>query len=131
MKTRKTYREHDGVIYKKDARGGYRIMIPSRFHELLILAIHEAYGHIGAKKMRKLIEEDFYIKNLRCKVAYLVSTCDVCQRNKPMTRPLKAPLQNILPERPGKLLSVDFYGPLPTSTGRVKHIFVTIDSASS
>ena len=128
--TRKTYREHDDVIYEKDARGEYRIMIPSRFHELLILAIHEAYGHIGVKKMRKLPEEDFYIKNLRHKVAYLVSTCGVCQRNKPTTHPLKGPLQNILPERPGELLSVDFYGPLPTSTGGVKHIFVTIDAFS-
>ena len=128
--TRKTYREHDGIIYKKDGRGGYRIMIPSRFHELLILAIHEAYGHIGAKKMRKLLEEDFYIKNLRHNVAYLVPNCDVCQRNKPTARPLKAPLQNILSDRPGELLSVDFYGPLPTSTGGMKHIFVTIDAFS-
>ena len=60
----------------------------------------------------------------------LVSTCDVYQRNKPSTRPARAPLQSILPRQPGELLSVDFYGPLATSTGGVNHIFITIDAFS-
>ena len=54
----------------------------------------------------------------------------MCQRSKTTTRPSKALMQNILPEKPGELLSVDFYGPLPTSTGGVKHIFVTTDAFS-
>ena len=63
-------------------------------------------------------------------MSYIVSTCDMCQRSKTAAHPSKAPMQNIIPEKPGELLSVDFYGPLPTSTGGVKHIFVTIDAFS-
>ena len=102
-------------------------MVPDKYQSKLIEAVHETYGHIGAKKTRSLIGSDFYVKNLRHKVAYIVSTCDMCQRSKTATRPSKAPMQNILPEKPGEFLSIDFYGPLPTSTGGVKHIFVTID----
>ena len=39
-------------------------------------------------------------------------------------------MQHVIAEEPGELLSVDFYGPLPTSTGGVKHVFDTIDAFS-
>ena len=105
-------------------------MVAEKYQNKLIEAVHEIYGHIGAKKTRILIGNDFFIKNLRHKVAYIVSTCDMCQRSKTTTRPSKAPIQNILPEKPGELLSIDFYSLLPTSTEGVKPIFVTIDAFS-
>ena len=124
------YIRKNKILYKKGRTGEYLALVPEKYHSKLIEAVHETYGYIGAKKTRSLIGGDFYIKNLRHKIVYIVSTCDMCQRSKTATRPSKAPMQNILPEKPSELLSVDFYGPLPTSTEGVKHIFVTIDAFS-
>ena len=89
-------------------------MVPEKYHSKLIEAAHEAYSHIGANKIISLFGNGFYIKNLNHKVEYIVSTCDLYQRSKTATRPSKAPMQNILPGKPGELLSIHFYGPFPT-----------------
>ena len=80
------------VLYKKNMSGKYVIMLPNEFARKFILAVHETYDNVGVKKFKKLIQKGFYIKNLRHQTALLVSTCDTCQRNKPSTRPAKAPL---------------------------------------
>lgn len=74
--------------------------------------------------------EDFYYRGLRHLVNRFIATCDSCQRNKYSNRNSSAPMQHVIPQRPGDLLSIDFYGPLPVSRGGVKHILVTIDAFS-
>lgn len=90
--------------------------------------LHEIYGHVGARKIYRMMEEEFYLKNLRRYVEKRIATCDTCQRNKYPTQACQAKMQTILPEKPGDLLSIDFYGPLPTSRGGAKHILVTLEN---
>ena len=85
----------------------------------IILAVHEAYGHVG-----------FLYKKSEAQVCIFSVYMRGMSEKKPSTRLTKAPMEHVVPEEPGELLSVDFYSPLPTSTRGVKHIFVTIDAFS-
>lgn len=56
-----------------------------------------------------------------------VLSCDFCQRVKILNCKMEGKYHLVKAESPGKLVSVDFYGPLPTSSGGVKYIFVVLD----
>ena len=93
----------------------------------LSLEIYEAYAHIGKSKIKKMIEEDFYVFRLRPLLSEILSTCDTCQRSKYPSAKLQPLMQSILTDRPGELLSMDFYGPLPTFTSGSKYLRSTIN----
>ena len=57
-----------------------------------------------------------------------LSTCDSCQRNKVSNQTCFSEMQNYLPEKPNEILSIDFYGPLPSSGRGFKYILSTIDA---
>ena len=60
---------------------------------------------------------------------YKRQTCDKCQRCKDTdNRNLFGGTKPILPTEKGELVSGDYYGPLPISTGGVRYIFVMIDN---
>ena len=118
----------NGILYRKDRKQNYRVIVPQKLIEKLIRETHEAYGHIGQRKLNKLLEEAFYIKNLRHKVCKILAYCDTCQRNKHCTRSSVALQQTILAKRPNELLDLDFMGPWPTSRGGMKNVLVAIDA---
>lgn len=129
-KEKNPFRINNNLLLKKGFKGGYRIVIPTTIIDKLIIEIHEVYGHIGAKKIVRMISEDFFIKNLNHRARKLLLSCDSCQKNKILTRPCLAPMENIIPEKPGDLLSVDFFGPLPATRGNLKSILITVDAFS-
>ena len=55
----------DGIFHKAGRKNAYQIMMPETLIERKITEVHTAYGHIGLKKMIKLLSTDFYIKNMR------------------------------------------------------------------
>ena len=124
------YAVKNNLVCKISSDKNYRIVVPDIYVDRLIREIHNVYGHIGSQKVVKLVEEAFYISNLRHKVTKNLARCESCQVNKNWNRSCQAPMKNIIVDKPSKLLSVDFYGNLPTSTGGVKYIFVTIDAFS-
>jgi hypothetical protein len=67
----------------------------------------------------------FYIRNLGRKLWKFVASCDTCQKVKHPNRAVKVEPLSHLPKNPGDLTAVDFYGPLPTGRGGVKHLFVS------
>ena len=121
------FRVIDNVLCKKSTNGFYKVIVPEEVAKPLILEVHEAYGHIGKKKVQKMLEEDFFIFGLRPLLSEMLKTCDSCQRSKYPTTKLQPLMQPILTDRPGELLSIDFYGPLPTSTAGAKYLLTTVD----
>lgn len=117
------------VLYQCEP-GRRRVVLPKEMLVILTAEIHELYGHIGARKVYRMITEAFVCKGMRRKILQQIATCDSCQRNKHTNQRCSAPMQNIIPEGPRDLLSIDFLGPLPTSRGGVKHLLVTIDAFS-
>jgi transposase InsO family protein len=73
------------------------------------------------------IAQTFHLKSLGRKVRKYVAHCDICQRVKHPNRAYEIEKLSHLPTRPGELLTVDLYGPLPTGRGGVKYLLVCLE----
>ena len=122
---RKNYEMINNILHRNK-----KIIVPKSLIKQLVIECHEIYGHVGSLKTFKVLSESFVFSKMRATVSKILSCCDSCQHNKVYTRGSFAPLRNIVPERPNDLLSVDFIGPLPQSTGGVRYLFTTIDAFS-
>ena len=87
------------------------------------------YGHPGAKKCIKLLQEHFTIDGMLKKVKNYVRTCDMCQKRKDAgNKVLFGGTKAIIPLRKGDLVSADYFGPLPVSSAGVRYLFVIVDN---
>lgn len=120
------YRIVNGYLCKSNAFRD-KIILPNALVKDFVREVHYAYGHVGPNKVFKLITEQFFAPKLRKLVHEYLRACDDCQRNKHLTIKYHDLMQPILVNMPNELLSIDFYGPLPTSTGGVKYLLTTID----
>ena len=103
--------------------------MPESITDIIISEIHQMYGHLVGKKCTKLLQESFTFDKMSRKIKEYVKTCDKCQRCKDsQNRNLFGGTMPILPSEKGELISRDYYGPLPVSTGGVKYIFVMVDN---
>ncbi len=87
-------------------------------------------GHLGANKTEARILERLFWSFLRRDVRKYIQECKSCQLNKNGQRPLKAPLQPILPSKPKQLYTFDITGPLPITLLRNRYILVVCDHFS-
>ena len=77
-----------------------------------------------------MLEEAFYFKNMRHKIAQILKTCDSCQRNKHNNQNSFANFQSITLTKINQYLSIDFCGPYCTSIAGSKYILSAIDCFS-
>lgn len=124
---RQRYVYKDKLLYKNCKRSGLKLVLPENRTPDFIKELHEIYGHIGSRKLFKMLDEDFYIPKVKEKINKVTKYCDLCQRTKYVNQKVETMLQPILIHEPRDLLSIDFYGPLPTSRGGTKYILTTID----
>jgi transposase InsO family protein len=73
------------------------------------------------------IDQTFHLKPLRRKVRKYAAHCDICQRVEHPNRAYEIEKLSHLLTRPGELLTVDLYGPLPTGRGGVKYLLVCLE----
>jgi hypothetical protein len=109
-----------------------RIYVPA--NDLLKRSImHELHdspyvGHGGEKKTLRAIERLFWWPDLRSDVHQYVSTCTICQRNKPRARKPGGLLHPIeILERPWESISFDLITDLPVAEGGHDAIIVFVD----
>lgn len=122
LKPKSPYHIINDILYKNN-----KICIPEKIVDSLITEAHQIFGHFGIKKTLTTLKEAFVFKKMRHRIARIIKYCDSCQRNKIDTQGSFAPMQTITPLHVNDLVSVDFYGPLPRSTGGVQYIFELID----
>lgn len=122
------YKIYNNKLYKK-CKHRWRLYVPTAMREELIIAVHAEYGHIGSNKLYHLLSEHFIMEAMLRRIKQITKTCDMCQRYKDGgNRNIVGITQPILPTRKGELVSVDYYGPLPTSTSGVKYLLVVVDN---
>lgn len=114
------------IVYRK-LNGKQRALFPKKHINTLIDACHNLYGHAGARKCYLVMRDDFYCPRLYRLTRKRISTCAVCQKNKVYTQGSFAEARSILPARPGDLISIDYYGPLPKAKYGMRHILAVID----
>lgn len=79
--------------------------------------VHETLGHAGTYKRVQFTRENLQWKGIKQDVKNAVTSCDTCQRTKPLNFKMEGEFETIIPDRPNQLVSLDFYGPLPQSIG--------------
>lgn len=127
MKFKNRYLFHDNKLYRSEKRQ-WKLYIPEEIQRQLIEDIHTTYGHGGVKRTMEIFRESFATDQLHKITKDIVSRCDLCQRCKDNNRMLHGETKAIVPSRKGDLLSIDFYGPLVTSTAGVRYILVIVDN---
>lgn len=115
-------------LYKK-CKHRWKLYVPAEMRTEIIEEVHSTYGHIGSKKLYKLLAEHFIMETMFKTIKRITKLCDVCQKYKDSgNRHIVGMTQPIVPTHKGELLSADYYGPLPTSTGGVKYLLVVVDN---
>ena len=101
-----------------------RIILPAILHDKAIRLAHMG-AHPGQNGLLRRLRSHFYIPNLDQKVKEFVENCLECQTytNKHIREPIQP---NKVPEKCWEEVSVDLFGPLPSSN----HIVVIQDLAS-
>ena len=82
---------------------------------MILKNFHVDYGHYGHSKTTKLIKRFFRFPKLKSIVKTYVKTCDLCQRAKYYCMAKITDFRSITADKPGELISVDIWGPLPSS----------------
>lgn len=118
---------YEQFLYRKARSGVWMLCIPAEAEDELIKEYHERIGHFGAAKTIAAIKEHCVFKNMRGKVRQVTRKCDVCQRTKPNLRPLRGEAGAVTSRKKLELLSVDMHGPLVSSRGGYRYIFVVLD----
>jgi hypothetical protein len=129
VKFQEKYSFQNGILCTKDSHNYryWRIMLPSELEIPIFKYIHQSLGHLGTDKCLRQISEMFYVRNLGRRLRRFIASCDTCQKVKHPNRAVKEESCSHLPKGPGDLTAVDFYGPLPTGRGGVKHLFVCFE----
>lgn len=122
------FRRESGIMYCKSIRDeNWKLIIPKGLIKQLCLSIHEQLGHAGGGKMHRYMSRFFYWRYMRRDIRDFSRKCDLCQRTKCLNYRMEGKYQMVKSNFPNDIASVNFYGPLPTSTAGVKYIFVVQD----
>ena len=123
------YGTNAGLLYKKTGRMNvaWKVCIPDKLAEELILAYHEHLGHSGSDRVALAMEQSFYVKRLVNKCRKIIGACLLCLRAKPMNIRYDYEPQCILRDRPNALVCVDIHGKMPRSNFGYQYVFVTYD----
>jgi RNase H-like domain found in reverse transcriptase/Reverse transcriptase (RNA-dependent DNA polymerase)/Integrase zinc binding domain/Retroviral aspartyl protease len=128
----------DPARYHYELRGGLLLRHPDsgiyvpndkRIRTQLLYEAHDAAtgGHFGANKTHAKLAQNFYWPRMARDVAQYVSTCTKCLANKSSNQRPAGLLQSIEPVCKGHTITLDFIGPVPTSTRGKNFILVIVD----
>ena len=119
----------DNVLYKLHGHPikKWKMVIPKMLETELINSFHHRLAHPGCERTSLAIESLFYVKHLRQKARKIISTCELCQKAKPLNVKFDVEPQVIVRDKRNALISIDAHGELPASKFGCKYIFVMYD----
>ena len=121
------YTWYKNKLYGKD-RGAWKLMLTAELSRTLIYELHNAYSHIRNRRTYQLFKEYFTGDSINKITQHVIKTCQTCQKSKDYYQRMLGETQPVIPKSKGELVSIDYYGPLPTSTGGVKYILIMVDN---
>lgn len=121
--------EYEGVWFcKGKGESAWNIVIPEILRFILFRDVHSRLGHPGVSKTLTYLRRFFWWKGIARDLKKWVLKCDMCQRVKYLSYKMEGEFCMVSATAPNDLITVDFYGPLPRSTGGVQYIFVVLDA---
>ena len=103
-----------------------QIVLPRKFHSMVLKELHDNMGHIGAESVLNLARDRFYWPKMQKDVEHYVQNLCRCIKQKAPIFKNRAPLQPIITSSPFERVSIDF-AHLEKSSGGYEYILVIID----
>lgn len=126
------YAVRDGILYTKDrSKTGeediWLIVLPKTLQEPVLYAAHEAAGHFGANKTKRLVNKHFFWPGMGQQVTKYCKACPVClQWN--ARGGAKQPLMPLpVVSTPWTKVAMDVVGPLPRTNDGYRYLLTIID----
>lgn len=111
----------------------YQIVLPENLRNTVLDMAHNIplAGHLGNKKTRERILQNFFWPGIFIDVARYCRSCPECQRSTSKTKVPKVPLVSIPPmDEPFRRVAIDIVGPLPMTEQKNRYILVVCDYAT-
>ena len=118
------------VFVGKSGESTKQIVVPREYRNRLMAIAHDIPlgGHLGNKKTRERLLQNFFWPGIFIDVAKYCRTCSQCQKNSKKGRVYKAPLISIPPmDEPFSRIAIDIVGPLIRSEQGNRYILVACD----
>ena len=106
----KSYRKlfiRDGVLMRRTEKF-VQIVLPSDFHKLVYVELHEKMGHVGVEKVCDLARQRFYWPKMQSDVKNYIKNKCRCMVNKAPNTHEKAALVPIKAQYPFQMVSIDY-----------------------
>lgn len=117
----------DGLLQrvtKKLDREFFQLVLPKKFREVVLRAMHDDLGHLGVERLTELLRSRFYWPKMSLDVQDYVKSCGACiARKSPCQR--AAPLHQITSNGPMDLVCIDFISVEPDSKGLSNVLIIT------
>jgi len=124
------YELRNGLVYRK-SKDRLLFYVPSEMRDNIIRASHDDMGHIGVERTVELIKRVYWFPKLKEYVKKYIENCLKCIVFSPSEGKKEGFLKLIdKGNKPFNTIHIDHYGPLSTTKGRFKHIFVIVDAFS-
>lgn len=117
----------ENILFRRSPQGRWQVWIPPNMVEKVIWEYHIQVGHFGVKRTTAAIKDNCYFPKMRRQVRDKVRTCDICQRTKHVTHPLRGEAGSVRATERMEIVSVDIHGPLVTGRGGFRNILVILD----
>lgn len=126
------YTVQDGLILNRDGK----VLVPPGASEVKLSIFRECHdvatsGHLGSAKTIALVRRRFEWRGMNEEIRAYVSSCDACQKNKPVSASPQGLLQPLpIPPHPWHTVSMDLITSLPRTPRGHDAILVVVDKLS-
>ena len=103
-----------------------QIVLPQKYHRLVIKELHENMGHLGPKRVLDLARQRFFWFRMQVDIEHFIHNVCTCVKQKRPTSHTRAPLQPIITTSLFEMISIDVLH-LEHSKGGYEYILVIID----
>ena len=109
-----------------------RIFVPILLRPLVLQHCHSSVScHLGVSRTLRMLERFYFWVGMEQCVRWWIRRCFMCQARKSPRTCVRWPVVTIpLPDGPGEAISLDYFGPLPTTSDGNKHILLITDRFS-
>ena len=126
------------VLYRqyvdKGGKTHQQVVVPQKMRQKVLKVGHDSAmaGHLGQKKTRERIWQEFFWPGIVGDIKRYCMSCDTCQRTAPKGRTKRVPLGKMpVIETAFKRVAVDIVGPIkPISASKKQYILVMVDYAT-
>ena len=75
------YKIHNRILFSRPSlyKEEWKVIIPTHIEKEIVFNYHVRYGHMGALKVVKALEESCHIKDINRKVRKYIRNCRICQ----------------------------------------------------